>query len=247
MMTGVYALWKREMIRYFREKSRLLTSVFTPLLWIFVFGTSLGRNITFETTLSYQEFVYPGIIGMTILFGSIFYGTSLIWDRQFGFLKEILVSPVSRLSIFLGKVLGGVTIALIQGIIVLLSGYFLGIQLTITSILLALLIMALISTIIVSAGLIIGSKMESFDSFNMVMSFLVLPMFLFSGALYPISNLPVWVTPILLIDPLTYGVDALRGVLVGEFAFSLATDLIVLFVFAAVLIAIGQQMFKNLK
>jgi len=242
---AIYALWFREFKVFTREKSRIVTSIVNPLLWIFVFGGGLGSAVDISG-INYQVFVYPGILGMTVLFSSVFYGTYIIWDRKIDILKEVLVAPLPRTSIFIGKVLGGCTDSMIQAFVMLLISFAVGVHLTIPAFLSAILILFLLSLSLVSAGLIIGSLMESPEGFNMIVSFLVFPLFFFSGALYPLDNLPVWLAAITYIDPVTYGVDALRTVTIGISRFPLYFDLAVLAVFAGVMFTIGTRSFERM-
>ncbi|MBS7622422.1 ABC transporter permease [Candidatus Bathyarchaeota archaeon] len=243
---AVYALWFREFKVFTRERSRIVTSIFTPLLWIFVFGGGLGSTVNIEG-INYQVYIYPGIVAMSVLFSSVFYGVYIIWDRKIDILKEVLVAPLSRYSVFVGKVLGGCTDSMIQAIVMLLISFAVGVYLSPLSFLLAILILFLLSLSLVSTGLIIGSLMESPEGFNMVVSFLVFPLFFFSGALYPLNNLPMWLSAITYMDPVTYGVDGLRTATIGVSQFPLHIDLAVLAVFAAVMFTMGTKTFERMK
>lgn len=205
----IYALWYREVLRYWREKSRILSSLILPLLWLVIFGSGL-RGLQLPGTLTYQTYIFPGILGMTLLFTSVFSGVSVIWDREFGFLKEILVAPVSRPTIVVGKALGSGTSALIQGALLLPLSYLVGVHLSPISFLLLLPIMVLIAIGLVSVGLLIASLMTSMEGFNFIMSLVIMPMFFTSGALFPLTSAPAWLRYLSYINPLTYGVDMLR-------------------------------------
>lgn len=243
---GVYALWLREIKVFTRERSRIVTSIFTPILWIFVFGGGLGSAVDIGD-INYQIFIYPGILAMSVLFSSVFFGVYIVWDRKIDILKEVLVAPLSRTSIFVGKVLGGCTDSMIQALIMLLISFAIGIYLSPSAILFAILILFLLALSLVSTGLIIGSLMESPEGFNMVVSFFVFPLFLFSGALFPLDNLPQWLSIITYIDPVTYGVDALRAVTLGISKFPIYVDLIVLAGFASAMFTIGTMTFERMK
>ncbi len=211
--------WRRPRDRsrikvFFREKERLVSAIVTPLLWIIAFGAGLGATVSFGGT-NYQTFVYPGIVAMSVLFGSIFYGIYIIWDRKLDFLKEVLVAPVPRSAVFIGKMLGGMTDVVIQVVALLIIGLILGMPITLASGAATLFFSMVLSACLVSLGLIIGANMKSPDGFNLVLSFVMWPMFFFSGALFPVSNLASWLTTITYINPLTYGVDALRGICEG--------------------------------
>ena len=209
-LRGIYTLWLREVKRYAREKTRLISSFIQPLLWLIIFGSGMRFASTGLAGIDYQKFIFPGIIGQTLLFTSMFMGISVIWDREFGFLKEILVAPISRVSVFVGKMLGGSTDAVIQGSFVFLFSFLVAIHVGLDTFLLSLPIMLLITFGMVSIGLTIASLMESLESFGVIQTFVNLPLFFLSGALFPLSYFPQWLRWVSVVDPLTYGVDALR-------------------------------------
>jgi ABC-2 type transport system permease protein len=243
---GLYAMWLREVKVYSREKSRIASSIFTPLLWLFVFGKGLGASISIEG-ISYDIFIYPGILAMSTLFTSLFFGVYIVWDKKVDFLKEVLVSPLSRTTIFLGKVLGGLTDTFIQVSILLFLAPFLGIRFGLGGVLLSYITVFLLSIGIVSIGLIIGSVMESPEGFGLVVSFVAYPLFFLSGALFPIENLPSWLSVFVFLDPVTYGVDALRQIILGAGGISLATSLTVLSAFSILMVYIGTIAFERMK
>jgi ABC-2 type transport system permease protein len=197
--------------------------------------------------LNYQEFIFPGIIGQTLLFTSMFMGISVIWDRQFGFLKEILVAPISRISIFSGKMLGVSTDSMIQGLIVLMLGFLIGVHVTLSMVIAVLPLMLLITLGMVCIGLTLASFMSSLESYGTIMTFVNLPMFLLSGALFPVNSLPSWLKWVVYFNPLTYGVDALRAVILsGAYMspFSIQVDVLYLLIFDAVMILVGSYAFS---
>ena len=245
-LLGLYAMWLREVKVYSREKSRIVSSIFTPILWLFVFGKGLGATVSIKG-LSYDVFIYPGILAMSTLFTSLFFGVYIVWDKKVDFLKEVLVSPLSRTTIFLGKVLGGMTDALIQVTILLFLGPLLGISFGLTGIVLAYVVMFLLSLGIVSIGLIIGSAMESPEGFGLVVSFVAFPLFFLSGALFPIENLPQWLLTVVYLDPVTYGVDALRLILLGVGRFSILFDITILLSFSVIMVYLGTVAFERMK
>ncbi len=232
------ALWYREVLRYWREKSRIVSSLILPVLWLLVFGSGM-RNVQLPGVDNYQAFIFPGILGMTLLFTSVWSGVSIIWDREFGFLKEILVAPVSRTSIVIGKALGSGTSALIQGFILLPLSILIGIELAPQSILLLIPIMILLAIGLVCVGLLIASLMNSMEGFNFIMSLVIMPMFFTSGALFPISSAPGWLQVFSYFNPLTYGVDLLRWATSPSMATALPVyvEIIILLGFAAAMIA----------
>ncbi len=205
----IYGLWRREVIRYWREKSRIISSLIMPVLWLLVFGGGM-RGMELSDAQSYQTFIFPGIVGMTLLFTSVWSGISIIWDREFGFWKEIMVAPVSRTSIVIGKALGSGTSALIQGSILLPLAFLVGVHLSPLSVLILIPTMILISIGLVCIGLLIASIINSMEAFNFIMSLVIMPMFFTSGALFPLTSAPDWLKSLSYVNPLTYGVDTLR-------------------------------------
>jgi len=252
-LRGFYTLWLREVKRYLRDRTRIVSSFFQPLLWLVVFGLGLGSIVRVSVPgLSYQQLIFPGIIAQTLLFTAMFMGISVIWDRDFGFLKEVLVAPVSRFTLFLGKMVGDSTDALIQGIIVFALGLVLGIGVDPIAFLAALPVMLLITFGLVSIGLTIASFMGSLESFGAIQSFINLPLFFLSGALFPIPNLPDWLQVAAKVNPLSYGVDALKTIILGG-AWQplqlqpLYVDLAVVGVFDLVMIVVGTWAFTRMK
>ncbi len=250
-LRGVYTLWLREVKRFIRDKARVVISFVQPLLWLVVFAAGFGARILIPGT-DYQQYLFPGIIGQTLLFTSMFMGVSVIWDKEFGFMKEILVSPISRFTIFIGKMLGDSTAALFQGIIVFIFGFILGIPFDPLTFLIALPIMLLITFGLVSVGLIIASFIGSLENFGAIQTFVNLPLFFLSGALFPISGAgtPEWLRVASTFDPLTYGVDALRTVILGSSWTPLQpiyVNLGVLCIFDIVMIIIGTWAFSKMK
>ena len=215
-LRGFYTLWLREVKRYLRDRVRIVSSFVTPLLWLVIFGTGVRLQLSIPG-LNYQQYIFPGIIGQTLLFTSMFMGISVLWDREFGFMKEILVAPISRISVFLGKMIGDSTDAVIQGIIVLVLGLLLGIKLNILMFFELLPLMLLITFGLVSIGLTVASFLGSLEGFGTIASFVNLPLFFLSGALFPLkgAGIPDWLQLASRLNPLTYGVDALRTIVLG--------------------------------
>ncbi len=243
---GIYAVWLREAKIYIRERERLVSSIISPLLWIFGFGSGLGSTVENISGYPYQVFIYPGIMVMTVLFTSLFYGVYIIWDRKLDFLKEVLVAPVSRASVFAGKMLGGATDSMVQVIYLIIIGFFINIPFTPLVVIQAFLMLLLISIAMVSIGLVIGSNLKSPEGFSLVINFVMWPMFFFSGALFPVDKLAPWLYAVTYINPLTYGVDAMRGIILGLYHFSIFLDTAVLIVFAAIMMEIGIFSFKRM-
>jgi ABC-2 type transport system permease protein len=241
-------LWLREVKRYLRSKPQIIASLGQPLMYLLVLGFGLGPVFQRAGQGSYLQFMAPGIVAMGILFTSIFSGIGLLWDRQFGFLKETLVAPVPRLQIMLGRTLGGATIAMIQGVVVLLVALLAGFRpQSLSAVPLALLFMVLIAIVFASLGTAIGSTLRDMQGFQFVMNFLVMPIFFLSGALYPLGNLPIALAGATRIDPLSYGIDGLRGAFIGVSHFGMAFDAAVLAVIAAAFVGLGAWSFSRIQ
>jgi ABC-2 type transport system permease protein len=212
-----YALWLREMKLFIRERGRIVGMIGQPLLYLLIFGQGIASGLTFNQSpdVNYLLFLYPGILGMSVLFTSIFSGISIIWDRQFGFLKEVLVAPAPRWAVAAGKVLGGASVATVQSAILLLLAPLAGVFPSPLMILELLLLCFLLSCSMTSLGVAIAARMRSMQSFQMIMNFLVMPMYFLSGAVFPVTSAPPWMQALMMIDPLTYGVDALRNVILS--------------------------------
>jgi len=246
--TAVYVLWMRELKRFWRAKSRVVGSLAMPLFFLAFLGLGFRRMPIpgLAEDVGYIQFLVPGIIGMNILFSSTFGGLSVLWDREFGFLKEIMVAPVSRVSIVLGRIAGGATTALIQAVFILGISYTMGFKIiNISSIFLAIVFMILIAVTFLGLGLIFASKMRDIQGFSIVMNFVIFPLFFLSGALFPLENFPVWLRYISKIDPLTYGVDGLRAALIGVSSFSIFSNLIFMVIFSSVMILLGAYFFEK--
>lgn len=211
----IYTIWLREIKAFLRERSRIVGMIGQPLLYLLIVGHGIASGLSLNGAsgkVGYLLFMYPGIIGMSVLFTSIFSGVSIIWDREFGFLKEVLVAPVPRWAVAVGKILGGATIAMAQSIILIALAPFIGVGLSIITVLELLLICFLISVAITGVGVFIAAGMRSMQGFQMLMNFLVMPLYFLSGAMFPVSSAPAWMRTLMNIDPLTYGVDALRNI-----------------------------------
>ena len=247
-MAVIYVLWLREVKRYLRSRAQIIASLGQPLLYLLVLGFGLGPVFAQAGRGSYLQFVAPGVVGMGILFTSIFSGIGLLWDRQFGFLKETLVAPVPRLQIMVGRTLGGATIAMVQGLLVLTVCVLAGFRpQSVFGLLLAFVYMALIAIVFAALGTAIGSGLRDMQGFQFIMNFLVMPIFFLSGALYPLNNLPTVLAAATRIDPLSYGIDGLRGTLIGASEIGLATDALVLTVVASLFLALGAWAFSRIQ
>ena len=244
----LYILWLRQIKRYLRSKSRMIGSLGQPVLFLVALGFGFGPIYAKAGGGNYIQFLAPGIIAMTILFTAVFAGIEVIWDKQFGFLKETLVAPVSRIKIMLGRTLGGATVATTQGLIVFIITLFIGFRPTsIINSFYSFIIMFLIAMLFTALGTAIASRLEDMQGFQLIMNFLVMPLFFLSGALFPVDSLPKSIEFIVRIDPLSYGVDALRGVLSNAAHFGLGLDLIILVSFVIVITIIGAWQFSKIE
>jgi ABC-2 type transport system permease protein len=257
-LRAIYIIWYRDLLRYWRDRWRLVASLAQPLLFLVVFGSglgsALGRGSLFGAPggFTYIQFVYPGIIGMAILFTAIFGAMSIVWDREFGFLKEVLVAPIDRSAVAIGKALGSTTQAMIQGLILLVLAPFVGVKLSVLTVVELIALAAVLAFGLSSFGVALASMMKSLQGFQVVMNFLMMPMFFLSGALFPLTNLPGWMTVLTRLDPASYGIDPLRRVvlsdsggssaLVERFALAINGHVLALPLEAGVMLAFGAVM-----
>lgn len=247
-MNTIYILWLRQIKRYVRSRSRIIGSLGQPLLFLLALGFGLGPIYEKAGGGNYLQFLAPGVISMSILFTSIFSGIEIIWDRQFGFLKETMVAPVPRFHIMLGRTLGGATVGVLQGCIVFIISVIAGFRPeSIAMLPVAFAFMFLIALLFTALGTGIASILEDFQGFQLIMNFLVMPLFFMSGALFPLDNLPTFVAFITRIDPLTYGVDALRAALLGASHFPLGLDFSILVVVTIVFLIGGSYLFSKIE
>jgi ABC-2 type transport system permease protein len=217
---AVFIIWYRDVLRLTRDRWRLVISLAQPLLYLLIFGTGLssslrGATASFSGNLGYQQFIYPGVIGMAVLFTSIFGAMSIVWDREFGFLKEVLVAPINRSAVAIGKTLGGATQALVQGLILLVLAPVIGVKLTVVSVLELIPMIFVLAFALSALGVAIAARMRSLQAFQVVMNFLMMPIFFLAGALFPLGNLPAWMTVLTRLDPASYGIDPMRRAVLG--------------------------------
>ena len=261
-LRAIYIIWYRDILRYWRDRWRLVASLAQPLLFLLVFGSglssALGGGFGRGTGISYIQFMYPGIIGMAILFTAIFGAMSIVWDREFGFLKEVLVAPIDRWAVAIGKSLGGTTQAMIQGLILLVLAPFVGVRLNLLTVVEVVPLAAVLAFGLASFGVMVASTLRSLQSFQVVMNFLMMPMFFLSGALFPLTNLPAWMTVLTRLDPASYGIDPIRRVILAAsgpangYALSLFGRVLavpaeagITFAFGLVMLAIAVVMFER--
>ncbi|MBA3070982.1 MAG: ABC transporter permease subunit [Nitrospirae bacterium] len=248
---AIYVIVAREFKKFVRERSRLVSAIARPLVWLFLVGAGMSRLVPPVDGVSYMQFIFPGILGMTILFSSMFSSISIIWDKEFGFMKEILVAPVSRLTIVVGKALSGSIVSTLQAVIVLLLFPLLGLKLGAADIIGAVIICVLVSFSVSAFGIVIATFYESYESFSAIMNFIIMPMFFLSGAMYPVKLLPEALRFAAKLNPLTYGVDALKHVISplahGPMSpdFSIVTDLAVIIALSVIFVFAGAKAFER--
>jgi ABC-2 type transport system permease protein len=247
-MGAIYILWLRELKRYVRSRVQIVVSLGQPCLYLLALGFGLGPVFRQAGQGSYLQFMAPGVVGMTVLFSSVFSGIAMLWDRQFGFLKETLVAPVSRMQIMVGRTLGGATVAVIQGTLILVICLIAGFRphhwLAIP---LAFLFVVMVACVFAALGMAIGSVIKDMQGFQLVMNFLVMPIFFLSGALFPLANLGWVMNVITKLDPLTYGVDGLRGALINNWYFNLTIDIALLVAIGALFLSAGAYLFSRIE
>jgi ABC-2 type transport system permease protein len=250
---AIYVIVAREFKKFIREKSRLISATARPLLWLFIVGAGLSRLVPRDTGVPYTQFIFPGIIGMTILFSSIFSSISIIWDKEFGFMKEILVAPVSRFSIVIGKAMSGTIVSTIQAVIILALFPVIGFKLGLLQIIAVIFICISVSFCISSFGIVLATFYESYESFSVIMNFIIMPMFFLSGAMYPVRLLPDILRMVATLNPLTYGIDAMKHAIfpheTGPMGpdFSLITDATVIVLMSIIFVLTAGKVFERKK
>lgn len=247
-MKTIYILWLRQIKRYYRSRSRIVGSLAQPLLFLVALGFGFGPVFSRAGQGNYIEFLAPGIVGMSIIFTAIFSGIEMIWDRQFGFLKETLVAPVSRLNIMIGRTLGGATVAAGQGMLVFFISILAGFHPVNWWLFpFVVLIMVLTALLFTALGTGIASLMEDMQGFQLVMNFLIMPLFFLSGALFPLTGLPTALIWVARFDPLSYGVDAIRILSTGAGYFGVGVDVLVLSSVTFIFLIIGSYLFSRIE
>jgi len=215
-LRGVYTIWYRDILRIWHDKMRMIGSLILPILFLVGFGSGLSARMgLLAPGIDFTQFMFPGIIGMTVLMSSFMAGVSVVWDREFGFLKEVLVAPISRASVAAGKTLGAATVALLQGIIILLFAPLVGISLSAGTVLALLPLMFLLAASMGSLGVLLATRIRSMEAFQAVMQMLMFPVVFLSGAFFPLQGLPVWMNILVKINPATYGIAPIRQVVLG--------------------------------
>ena len=247
-MSVIYILWLRELKKYLRSRAQIVASLGTPLMYLAVLGFGLGPVFRRAGQGSYLQFMAPGVIGMTVLFTAMFSGIAMLWDRQFGFLKETLVAPVPRVQIMIGRTLGGATVAVLQGFIIFGVTLLLGFRpASVLAVPVAFLLIALIAVVFAALATAIGSSLKEMAGFQMVMNFLVMPLWFLSGALYPLQGLPVALAVLTRVDPLSYGIDGVRGTMTGVTHFGVPADVAVLLGVGVLFVIAGAWRFSKIE
>jgi ABC-2 type transport system permease protein len=247
-MDIIYTIWLRSMKRFIRSRSRIIGSIAMPLFFLLFLGFGLNSVVNLPGIgENYIQFLIPGMVAMSVLFTSVFSGIQIIWDKQFGFLKETLVAPVTRLEIMLGQTAGGATTAVIQGLMIMILSLLIGLSIkTIPGFLIAIGFMVLIGIGFTAFGIAIASSMEDMNGFQLIMNFVIFPIFGLSGAMFPISSLPGWLGPITMLDPLTYGVEGIRYGLTGVSQINPVICFAVIGGFTLAMTVIGAYLFRKI-
>lgn len=275
-LKAIYIIWYREVLRWWRNRSRIVGSFGMPILFLFIFGSGLSPAMGGLTKgiasapsgmeIDFVKYVFPGIIGMNVLMGSVMSGVSIVWDREFGFLKEILVAPINRTAVALGKTLGGSTTGVVQGLLLLLLAPTIGVRVSAGMVIKLVPLLFLVSFSMTSLGVLIAARMKSTEGFQMIMQFILMPMIFVSGALFPMRDLPVWMNLLVKVNPVTYAIDPLRkiifeaqglpefvlemlpqaglGVTLFGHALTLGEDIAIIGLFGAVMTAVAVWMFN---
>lgn len=248
MPQTIYIMWLRELKKFWRSPSRIIGALGQPILFLLALGYGLGSVFQAAGQGSYVQFLVPGIIGMAIIFSSTFNGMQIIWDRQFGFLKETLVAPVSRVAIILGRTFGGATVATVQGCIVFALTLLFGFHPYSWALVVpAIIVMFSIASLFSALGITVASFVKDMQGFQLVMNFLVMPTFFLSGALFPLTNSPLLLRTLAIIDPLSYGIDGIRALLINVSHFGIATDATLLLLTASAFLGLGSYCFTKLE
>ena len=257
-LRGIYTIWYRDILRFWHDKMRLVGSVTFPLLFLFVFGSGLSARMgMLGEGFDFTQFIFPGIIGMTVLMSSFMSGISVVWDREFGFLKEVLVAPISRAAVATGKALGSATIASFQGLLILAFAPLVGVSLSIGTVLALVPLMFLLAMSLGSFGVLLATRIRSMEAFQATMQMLMFPMVFLSGAFFPLQDLPAWMNVLVKINPATYGIAPIRQVVLGAapdatygislfgYTLTLWNEIAILAAFGAVMIMLAIWSFGN--
>jgi ABC-2 type transport system permease protein len=244
-LEAIWALTWRDLVRFVRARSQVLGSLARPMLWLVFMGKGLGSSVPMVGGVGYQHFVFAGAIAMAVLFGGMFQGVTIIWDREFGFLKEVLVAPISRVTIVLGKTFSGTAVTVVQGCLTLLFAPLVGIHIGLFSLLTLLAVIVLLSLGMAAMGVVLATRISSFEGFGVISNFVILPLYFLSGGVFPIERLPGWMAVLVRLNPVTYGVDLMRHALAQPAVFAAGIDVAVLAGFAALMVVLALAWFRR--
>jgi len=244
-LEAVWALTWRDLLRFSRDRSQILGAVARPVLWLLFMGKGFRSAVPRVAGIDYQQFVFVGAIAMTVLFSGMFQSITIIWDREFGFLKEVLVAPISRATIVLGKTLSGATVTLLQGLMTLLFAPLVSVHFTFPQLAALTGVIALLSVAMTSLGIVIATRMQTFEGFGVISNFVILPLYFLSGGVFPIGNLPVWMAVLVRLNPVTYAVDLMRHSIGQPVVFSIVGDLAVLVGFTVAMMLASLRLFRR--
>lgn len=260
---GIYIIWFRDLLRFWRNKTRVITGFSFPIIWLLIFGNGISASLSLPVpNFKFVQFLFPGAIAQYLIFNSMFSAISILQDREFGFLKEVLVSPISRTSIAIGKILGGATTATLQSLTVLILGPIIGVSLTFKMVFLLIPAMFMLSLVLSSIGVSVTSRMKSLDAGQYIFQFIAFPVVMLSGAIFPLHNLPIWLDILTKINPITYAVDILRRIIfenlnlppqviatlsptINGKVISVGYELIIITLFTVILVVLASRAFKN--
>jgi len=253
---GVYIMWYRDLLRFWRDRARMFTSMAMPVFYLVIFGSGIASIFPEQQGFDYIAFMYPGIIAMVVIFGSVISGVTVVFDREFGFLKEVLVAPISRTSVAVGKALGGATIAIFQGLLMLVFIPFADVDISVGNGFMLVGLMLVLSLSLTSLGLLLGSKIKSMEAFQAVMNLLMFPLVFLSPVMFPVEQLPGWLATLVKINPVSYGVDAIRQAVMGveasapfgiylfDYRMGIGLDVAVVALFGSVILALAIRSFR---
>jgi len=244
-LEAVWALTWRDLKRFSRDRAQILGALARPVLWLLFMGKGLRSAIPLVEGMDYQHYVFAGAIAMTVLFSGMFQSITIIWDREFGFLKEVLVAPISRVAIVFGKTLSGASVTLLQGMMTLLFAPLVSVHFSLLQFAALTGVIALLSIAITSLGLVIATRMQTFEGFGVISNFVVLPLYFLSGGVFPVEHLPGWMAVLVHLNPVTYSVDLMRHSIGQPSVFSVGTDLAVLVGFTIAMLLASLRLFKR--
>jgi ABC-2 type transport system permease protein len=247
-MNQIEAMWAltwRDLVRFMRDRSQVLGAIARPVLWLVFMGKGLSSSVRLSGGLGYQHFVFAGAIAMAVLFGGMFQGVTIIWDREFGFLKEVLVAPISRVTIVLGKTLSGTAVTVVQGCLTLLFAPIVGLHVGVDAFVALVGVIAVLSLGMSAMGVVLATRMQTFEGFGIISNFVIMPLYFLSGGVFPVESLPGWMAVLVRINPVTYGVDLMRHALAQPAVFGMGMDIAVLLGFATTMVALALAWFRR--